>query len=915
MFRGWPGRILCYRTVTANNKAEMNRNSFKLGVGLMSLAIGAGIGPVAGAQGRDASPARMATGSQLAFELAMAQAAQAQIGQAQAGKAQASSAPAQQATETIPGPDGLTKGAAFIQSQELTTTDNDTIVARGNVEMRQDDRLIRADSVTHNSKTGVTTAEGNTQTINADGSVQYSDRITYDDENQSGVSENFAAIAADNSKVFARRVERVNDFTTRLSNIIYTPCQLCQKNGVTQEPSWSIQASEITQRKDKKMVYYNNAVVKLKGVPVLYMPYMWSPDPELERASGFLQPDVQFTRKRGGFSYQQPYLWSISPYSHLIISPQLNAGVNPMLAFEYGRHFYSGKLRVRGGFTNEAYFDNSGERIGEAETRDYLLADGAFTINPDWRWNFTAQHVKDKSGFVDGNGRPYDNANFFERYNVDDVYEENVGEWQAEHRQLVNQAHLIRQTPNSYVQFSIANYQSLAVGGYIDPITGGAPDPVLYPNGITDYPIAVNSDLYPAIAPMVQAYWSPQSRLLGGQLTLSVNALALQHKLYTSAGAPDFFRQPGVLPSPYDTARASIGASWYGNMTTRGGLRWGPFFDYRHDQYTVSHLDAAGREESISRDLGTVGFNFSYPMVRKFEHFTAVLEPMAQLAASPEDQVSPFLPTEDSQSFEFDTTTLFQANKSPGFDVYEGGTRLSLGLRSQLQFTSGLEVQAMVGRILRNKPEDQFLNTVRARFNGTAYDSYTYYNGVPDTSPPAGYIQRTYDISGLGNKSSDWVVDASFDTGKGLYGYTRLRLDSDSFRLAQGEAGLSAFTVNTTATLRYIFNDVLIQPRLDPDGKLRRFGDNYRNLQLYARHFFTKNWGVSARLDRDLVENQWRRSTVSAIYRDDCIWYELVYQRNDTVLTRLNGKPQSSILFRLNLATLGKSGADFANVR
>ncbi len=899
----------------------MNRNSFKLGVGLVSLAIGAGIGPVAGAQGRESSPARMATGSQLAFELAMAQAGAAEAGAAQTEAAAPRPAPSSQtapvATATVPGPDGLTKDAAFIQSEALTTTDNDTIVARGNVEMRQNDRLIRADTVTHNSKTGVTTAEGHTQTINADGSVQYSDRISYDDENQSGVSENFAAITADNTKVFARRVERVNDFTTRLTNIIYTPCQLCQKNGVTQEPSWSIQASEITQRKDKKMVYYNNAVVKLKGVPVLYMPYMWSPDPELERASGFLQPDVQFTRKRGGFSYQQPYLWSISPYSYLIVSPQLNAGVNPLIAMEYARHFYSGKVRARFGFTNEAYFDNAGERIGDAETRDYLLADGAFNINSDWRWNFTAQHVKDKSEFVRKSssdpavGRPYDNANFFERYNVDDVYEDNVGEWQAEHRQLVNQVHLIRQTPTSYVQFSIANYQSLAVAGYLNPVTG-APASV-----ITDYPIAVNSDFYPAIAPMLQGYWSPERRVLGGQLTLSVNALALQHKLYTSSGAPAFFQQPGVLPAPYDTARASIGASWYGNMTTRGGLRWGPFFDYRHDQYTVSHLDAAGREESISRDLGTVGFNFSYPMVRKFEHFTAVLEPVAQLAASPEQQISPYLPTEDSQSFEFDATTLFQANKSPGFDVYEGGTRLSLGLRSQLQFRSGLKAQAMVGRILRDAPENQFLNTVQARFNSTtnAYGQYRYFNGVPETAPPAGYVQRSYDISGLGSKSSDWVVDASFDTSKGMYGYTRLRLDTDSFRLAQGEVGLSAFTTNTTATLRYVFNDVLILPTLDPDGKLRRFGDNYRNLQLYARHFFTKNWGVAARLDRDLVENQWRRSTVSAIYRDDCIWYELVYQRNDTVLTRLNGKPQSSLFFRLNLATLGKSGADFANVR
>ena len=115
--------------------------------------------------------------------------------------------------------------------------------------------------------------------------------------------------------------------------------------------------------------------------------------------------------------------------------------------------------------------------------------------------------------------------------------------------------------------------------------------------------------------------------------------------------------------------------------------------------------------------------------------------------------------------------------------------------------------------------------------------------------------------------------------------------------------------VRDVGLMRYVFNDLLTNPSVVQNGKLQRFGDNYRNMQLYARHFVTPNWGVSARLDRDLVENTWRRSTVSVIYRNDCIWYELIYQRNDSEAYRLRGKPSSAILFRLNLSTLGSSGA------
>ncbi len=859
----------------------MRRTSVKLSIGLVSLAFGAGTNGVAQA----------ASATERSFEFAMAQIAAdtPATPSVPAPKAvTASPAGAGQPAPGVPGPDGLVPGAAFIQADQFTTPTDNIIVATGSVEMRYKDKTIRADKITYDSVADVTVAEGHTQTINDDGSVQYSDKITYNGEMESGVSENFAAIAKDNSKVFARRVERVNDYTTRLTNIIYTPCELCRKHGTTTEPSWSIEAAKITQRKDKKMVYYNNAIIKLQGIPVLYTPYMWTPDPELDRASGFLTPKIGLTRKRGGLTYEQPYLWSISPSTYLIVSPQFNAGVNPLLNLEFKRNFYSGTLDARFGFTNEAMFDSDAKRIGNAETRDYLLADGAFKINEDWRWSFTAQHVKDLSDYIDpSTGRKYHYANLFERYGIPNAFDQ-VGEWTADSRELINQVHLTRQTDTSYVSLSMANFESLAIGGFLDSGTG-LPltfNPALPFN--TSVPFAFNSDVYPVMAPMLEAYWSPRNRILGGQLTVSATGLVLKHKLYSASGAPTLAQQN---QTPFDTARLSVGSSWYGSMTTASGLRWGPFFDVRHDEYHETDLDTTGKAYNVSRDLGTAGVNLSYPLVRKFKNFTALIEPIAQVAISPDAQKSPYLPTEDSQSVEFDETTLFQVNKSPGFDVYEAGSRLNLGLHSQLTFTSGLQLDGLIGRTLRDKPETQFLKNVV--INGQSY---------------------SYDPSGLGRQNSDWVVDGSFNTNHGLYGYARARLDSDTGRVAQGEVGASVFSSRTTATLRYIFNDILTTPTL-VNGKLQRFGDNYRDLQFYGRHFFTKNWGVSARLDRDIVANTWRRSNVSVIYRNDCIWYEVIYQRDESNLYSHNGKPQSAILFSLIFPTLSGSNSDFNDVR
>ena len=157
--------------------------------------------------------------------------------------------------------------------------------------------------------------------------------------------------------------------------------------------------------------------------------------------------------------------------------------------------------------------------------------------------------------------------------------------------------------------------------------------------------------------------------------------------------------------------------------------------------------------------------------------------------------------------------------------------------------------------------------------------------------------------------------------------------------MSQGEYGLTAMTTDTLATVRYVVNNSLAQgqiqnyyagyngsifdsnlrtarlAQLAANDNLKTFGDNYRSLQLYGQHFFTSHWGVSARLDRDMVADTWRKSTVSLIYRDDCSWFELVYQQNDSALTARNGKPSSSIFFRLNLTTLGTSLSHFNDVR
>jgi LPS-assembly protein len=234
------------------------------------------------------------------------------------------------ATVTPEGPagdDGLGKDGLYLEADVVTEAEG-VRTATGDVEARYGGRTVRAREVVYNTRTRVVTARGDTQLINPDGSVQYAQEIQLDDDFAAGVALGFATRlpnpdGAGNAKIAAASAVRRSASITELNRAIYTPCNLCAENGTNKTPSFSIQAERITQNRDLQVVTYQNAALRIGGVPVFYTPFFAHPDPAAERSSGFLAPDIKLSGRRG-LSYEQPYLYVISPSADVVISPQVN---------------------------------------------------------------------------------------------------------------------------------------------------------------------------------------------------------------------------------------------------------------------------------------------------------------------------------------------------------------------------------------------------------------------------------------------------------------------------------------------------------------------------------------------------------------------------------------------------------------
>lgn len=773
--------------------------------------------------------------------------------------------PAGPATET-PGPDGLTADGLYLEADAIThDSETDQILAVGTVQARYQGRLLRADQVDYNVTSGLLSAAGNAELINPDGTVQYADTLELDDQLRAGVATGFAARLGNNIKISAASAVRRTETVNELYNAIFTPCDICDSEGEPSEPTWSIQADTVVQDQDNAIVFYRNAVIRVAGIPVFYSPVFWHPDPSAERQSGFLIPTVTGSDARG-FSYEQPYLWVISPHQDLIVSPQINTSVNPFLNLDWRRRFHSGNVQIRAGYTHDRLFGNVDQdpgvgvdldntRYSTAESRGYVLGRGAFAINPEWRWGFTIEYATDPT--------------LFDRYDIEDAYS-TQGLYQADHRRLANQIYVERQSERAYFSAAIVAFQSMRVLGV---------DTTNYPLGDVRGLVFENDDTLPVVGPLIEARWEPASPVFGGRLRLHGSAVALFREDYVGSpvlSAP--YLPPVVTPDlpGVDSARATFEADWRRAITTDFGLRLEPFMSARGDFYTVEDLPTLpDQTEQVSRFNATLGLDIRYPLIRRFEGGAIIVEPMAQIAISPQTDIDALIPNEDSQAIELDETSLFQENKFPGYDLYEGGLRASLGMRVAAEWAQSRSASLFVGRMFRAEEATGYLRQI--------------------TGAPPGDL---YDPTGISETSSDWVVAATAQPLPGVSGWARLRLD-DNFELRQVEIGAGArFREADQIAVRYISDQT------DPSS----IGNaNYQSLQLSGQVFILGDWGVSFQAHRDLDEELWRRSEIGLLYQDECLRFELIYERNEDLLAGRGVRASEGVFVRLNLATLGGS--------
>lgn len=783
-----------------------------------------------------------------------------------ASSALAQAQPAAEVRTPAPAADGLPEGAVYIDAASATRQ-GDVVTAVGTpdqrVYLRTRGHVLRGESLSYDLQAGTAAGDGRVEAVAPDGTVVYASHLELDKDLKTGVAVDFATRLSNGASLMAATAVRRTETVSELNYALFTPCPICDEKG-PRRPTISIQAEKVVQDEQLRAVLYRNAVFYVGPVPVFYTPYFAHPDPSVERASGFLVPIINYDQGRG-LSVEVPYLHVVSKSEDWLISPQINTRIAPLLNLQWRRRFADGMIVARGGYTYERNFgdfdvDGDGDfesnvRFGDREHRSYLLSHGAFDPDGPWRYGFTAERTSDKT--------------LFDRYDVRSPYQDN-GLYYGDRRRLISQIYAEHQTDRSYVSVAAFSIQSLRV----DPRF--AATDFRDPNG---YKVFESDGDLPLVAPLVEARWEPHDLVFGGRLRLKGSAVALYRDNFV--GAP--ILNPDLVPPVttglrgVDSRRITGQMEWRRTVILPVGLRIEPFLDTRVDLYSLSDLPPMmgfSADETVSRSRLSAGVDVSYPLIKRTAGADIVLEPLAQMSVSNSADLDPRIPNEDAQIIELDESSLFRMDRFSGYDLIEGGARLTAGGRATIRWSEGRSASLFVGRSHRFNREDAFRTS------------------IPDA--PA----RLYDPSGLASETSDWVVQGSFSPSDRIRSWAHATIDG-SGDVRRAEAALDGrWGRRNLASVSYILD------RSNPlPGPLNR---NYEFVQLTGQQFVYGNWGFTVAGIADLRENQITRSEVGLLFDDDCLRFELGFRRDNTRV-RPSG-PSEGVYVRLNLATFGGSG-------
>ncbi|MFL4471308.1 LPS-assembly protein LptD [Tateyamaria armeniaca] len=287
------------------------------------------------------------------------------------------------------GPGHSPNAPAVLVADDIQITQDRRLIATGNVEAFQGQTRLTAQAITYDPDTGSLTLTGPITLDDGDGVRILADQAELSRDMQNGLLLGARLVLNEQLQLAAVQLNRVNGRYTQLYKTVVTSCTICADD--PRPPLWQIRAKRVVHDQAAQQLYFDEAQLRIRNVPILYLPRLRLPDPTQKRATGFLIPEIR-SDLRLGTGIKVPYFIRLNERRDLTLTPYLSNNTRT-LEFRYREAFRRGRIAIEGAVSDDD--------LQPDDSRGYLFAAGRFDLNRDFRLQFDIEAVSDDAYLAD----------------------------------------------------------------------------------------------------------------------------------------------------------------------------------------------------------------------------------------------------------------------------------------------------------------------------------------------------------------------------------------------------------------------------------------------------------------------------------------------------------------------------------
>ena len=277
---------------------------------------------------------------------------------------------------------------AILVADQVYVTPDRKLVAEGQVEAYQGGTKLTASRVEYDQTTGQLQIDGPIRIEDDRGVIILASAAELDDKLQNGLLSGARLVFNEQVQLASTQMTRTGGRYTQLLKTAVTSCQVC---GDDTPPLWSIRARRVIHDEEEKQLYFENAQLRVLSVPIFYLPRLRLPDPTLQRARGFLIPEIQTTSQLGT-GIKVPYFIPIGDHADLTLAPYYSPDTRT-LDFRYRQAFWNGNIAFEGALTRDTLIPS--------DVRGYLFGYGVFDLQNRFKLEFDISAASDDAYLKD----------------------------------------------------------------------------------------------------------------------------------------------------------------------------------------------------------------------------------------------------------------------------------------------------------------------------------------------------------------------------------------------------------------------------------------------------------------------------------------------------------------------------------